>query len=567
MNNILELKTVNELQEFNFYIPSYQRGYRWTSKEVLELLNDISNFAPRLVDESTEEKTWYCLQPIVIKELEGSKFEVIDGQQRLTTIYLILHYLNQDFVESRRDKLFTLDYETRIDSKEYLTNLSEEINEENIDFYYMSTAYKTIATWFESKGINFDKGNFRSKFKFNSKVIWYLSKEADSISIFTRINIGKIPLTNSELIKALFLNSSNFNKEDDKLRLRQLEIATEWDNIENSLQNDKFWYFLNQNYTSTNRIEFIFRLMNDEFDADDNYSTFRFFSKKFSNSNNETLNDNWQDVKRYFQRFNEWFNERELYHKIGFLISIDGVNIKDLYLKSDKMTKSEFKSFLDELIKTEFRNIDLNEIQYSDAKEVKKVLLLYNILTMLSSSQDSSYFPFDLYKNEKWDIEHIASVKDKIPEQNREQWLDDAKSFIGAGNAYEIGLHTKIENWNPDDDDEFKIIFEEIVSYFNSELNTDDDINSLSNLTLLDSSTNRSYKNAVFPFKRKIIIDRDKQGVFIPICTKNVFLKYFSEYPPKISLWSQEDRENYENDLFKVLNTYLEYNDNGTNEI
>ena len=45
-----------------------------------------------------------------------------------------------------------------------------------------------------------------------------------------RINIGKIPLTNSELIKALFLNSSNFQNQESKLRLRQLEIATEWDN-------------------------------------------------------------------------------------------------------------------------------------------------------------------------------------------------------------------------------------------------------------------------------------------------------------------------------------------------
>ncbi|PXY43188.1 DUF262 domain-containing protein [Flavobacterium hydrophilum] len=562
MNNILELKTVNELQEYNFYIPSYQRGYRWTTKEVLELLNDISNFTPRLVNDNTEERTWYCLQPIVIKEREDSKYEVIDGQQRLTTIYLILHYLNQDFVENRRDQLFSLDYQTRDSSKDFLLNLQEDTNEKNIDFYYISNAYKTISNWFNNKSINFDKGNFRSKFKFNSKVIWYLSKESDSISIFTRINIGKIPLTNSELIKALFLNSSNFNKEDNKLRLRQLEIATEWDNIENSLQNNKFWYFLNQNQISTNRIEFIFNLMNDEPDDEDNYSTFRFFSKKFSSGNNLTLDNNWQEVKRYFQRFSEWFNERELYHKIGFLISIDAVNIKKLYQESDKATKSEFKMYLDELIKYQFRSIDLAELQYSDTKEVRKVLLLYNILTMLSTTKDNSYFPFDLYKNEKWDIEHITSIKDKIPEHNKGQWLSDAITFIGKESDEEKSLRERINLWDDDNDDEFRKLFEDIVAYFNSSLNVDDDINSLSNLTLLDSSTNRSYKNAVFPFKRRIIIDRDRKGIFIPICTKNVFLKYFSDYPPKISFWSQEDRENYENDLFKVLNSYLGNNGN-----
>lgn len=558
MDNILELKTVNELQEFAFFIPAYQRGYRWSSKEVIELLDDISNFTPRLVGEATDEKTWYCLQPIVIKELENGQFEVIDGQQRLTTIYLILLYLNQDFVIDKRDKLFSLDYETRSDSKEFLLKLEDENkNDKNIDFFYISQAYKTISEWFEQKTGNFDKGSFRSKFKFNSKVIWYLSNENDSISIFTRINIGKIPLTNSELIKALFLNSSNFTNQGNKIRLRQLEIATEWDNIENSLQNDRFWYFLSQNYVLTNRIEFIFNLMNEEPDSSDNYSTFRFFTRKFKKNDNETLDKNWKEIKRYYQRFSEWFHERELYHKIGYLISIESVNIKDLFLKSDKMTKSEFKTFLDSLIKIEFKTISLGELQYSDGKDVRKVLLLYNILTMLQGDKDNSYFPFDLYKNEKWDIEHITSVKDKLPEKNRNHWLQDAKTFIGNESKKEKKLRIKIEKWDEEDDDEFKEIFEEIVAYFNAELTEDDDINSLSNLTLLDSSTNRSYKNAVFPFKRKTIINRDKQGVFIPICTKNVFLKYFSEYPPKISFWSQEDRVNYENDLYNVLNTYL----------
>ncbi len=558
MENILELKTISELQEYNFFIPSYQRGYRWSSKEVVELLNDISNFTPRLVDENSDEKTWYCLQPIVVKQIEKNKFEVIDGQQRLTTIYLILYYLNQDFVEKKRDKLFELDYETRTDSKTFLNQLEEDVeNKSNVDFFYITNAYKAISDWFEEKGNNFDTGDFRSKFKFNSKVIWYLSNENDSISIFTRINIGKIPLTNSELIKALFLNSSNFQNQESKLRLRQLEIATEWDNIENSLQNDKFWFFLNQNSVTTNRIEFIFNLINEEPDPNDNYDTFRYFSRKFSKGSNEELTKNWKEVKRYFQRFSEWFNERELYHKIGFLISTESTSIKELYKTSDNISKSEFKGYLDSLIKNELKNIDINELQYSDGKDVRKVLLLYNILTMLASSKDNSYFPFDLYKNEKWDLEHITSVKDKIPDKNKKQWIEDAVVFIGNETKEEKALRKKINEWKEEDEDGFKILFERIVTYFNAELREDDDINDLSNLTLLDSGTNRSYKNAVFPFKRKTIINRDKQGIFIPICTKNVFLKYFSEYPPKISFWSQEDRENYENDLHNVLNSYL----------
>ena len=103
-------------------------------------------------------------------------------------------------------------------------------------------------------------------------------------------------------------------------------------------------------------------------------------------------------------------------------------------------------------------------------------------------------------------------------------------------------------------------LFEDIVAHFNYYVKSDDEINGLSNLTLLDSHTNRSYKNAVFPIKRKTIIDRDKSGSFIPIGTKNVFLKYFSEYPPRISFWTQDDRNKYDEDLRNILNEYMEVN-------
>ncbi len=358
MDNVLELKTISELNQFSFFIPSYQRGYKWTQKEVTDLLNDINDFKPRMID-NTDDKTWYCLQPIVIKnhERKNLTFEVIDGQQRLTTIYLILHYLNQDFIENRREKLFHLEYQTRSGTTEFLNRLDETNLDDhsNVDFYYISQAYRTISKWFEDRQINFDKQEFGSKFKFHSKVIWYESRIENPISIFTRINIGKIPLTNSELIKALFLNSSNFSGVNlDQLRLKQLEIATEWDNIEHRLQSNRFWYFLTGNKSQSNRIEFIFDLMNEEKDQNDPYATFRFFSKKFKDSTQVTIEQNWKKVKTYFQRFDEWYNEREWYHKIGYLVAVDATTIEQLYSKSNKLSKREFSKFLDELIKNEY---------------------------------------------------------------------------------------------------------------------------------------------------------------------------------------------------------------------
>jgi uncharacterized protein with ParB-like and HNH nuclease domain len=562
MESKLELKTINELREYFFFIPKYQRGYRWSPNEVKDLLNDIYEFKPKQIEES-DRKTWYCLQPIVIKKIDELNYEVIDGQQRLTSIFLILYFLNQYLNEDFREKLFEINYETRTDSKSFLTDLASSNPadyDQNIDFYYISKAYNTIKEWFKSQGSSFNRNEFESNFKFNTKVIWFESYESNSVEIFTRINIGKIPLTNSELIKALFLNSSNFSFNTEKLKLRQLEIASEWDQIEQSLQRDRFWYFLTGNKKKINRIEFIFDLMNDLPDPEDKYSTFRFFNENFKKSNKEVIEKNWSEIKNRFQRFNEWYDERDLYHKIGYLISINFSNIKDLYNWSSTMTKSEFKKYLDSLIKQSMEDINLDDLQYYHKDSVRKTLLLYNILTMIKSEKDNSYFPFNLYKNEKWDIEHITSVKNDMPEKNRKEWLEDAKAFIDPAIDNEDKLLSKINNFGEkelDDDEKFKDLYEDIINHFNNNIK-DEDLNDISNLTLLDSETNRSYKNAVFPIKRKTIIDRDKQGIFIPICTKNVFLKYFSEYPPKISFWTQDDRENYDKDLQIVLNEYLQ---------
>ena len=52
---------VAELLGRNFFIPGYQRGYRWTEQQVKDLLNDINEFEP-------ENGSWYCLQPLVTKK-------------------------------------------------------------------------------------------------------------------------------------------------------------------------------------------------------------------------------------------------------------------------------------------------------------------------------------------------------------------------------------------------------------------------------------------------------------------------------------------------------------------
>ncbi|EAD0024325.1 DUF262 domain-containing protein, partial [Listeria monocytogenes] len=360
-----------------------------------------------------------------------------------------------------------------------------------------------------------------------------------------------------------FLNSSNFEKNEIKIKHKQIEIASEWDRIESDFQDDRFWYFITGDKKTNNRIEFIFDIMNTEYTEEDLYSTFRYFSILVSSTSKDNIEKNWKSVKDYYMRFSEWYRDRELYHKIGYLISINLVNINTLYKESSSKTKKEFKKYLDELIIESMNNIDFFSLSYGDTREnlkIKNVLLLYNILTMLRSEKDNSFFPFNLYKNEKWDIEHITSVKESMPSstEQKRSWLDDVNVYIDIHIPDSGKLKQRIKKCDVSNDADFNELFEDIISHFNHYVKSDDEINGLSNLTLLDSETNRGYKNAIFPIKRKTIIDRDKKGAFIPICTKNVFLKYFSEYPPKISFWTQEDRENYELDLRDVLSGFVE---------
>lgn len=598
LNNNIELKTVSELLGKNFFIPSYQRGYRWTKQQVEDLLNDIDNFTPKEVPNSTE-KTWYCLQPLVVKQKEEDVWEVIDGQQRLTTIYLIIHYANQMWEGEDKIPEPSIEYETRKNeknnSKKFLNDIKVnykndakivEIDESNIDYKHISSAFFTIHNWVENKKKKgFKKDDFKSNFQHHTKVIWYETDPSqDGRDIFSRINMGKIHLTNSELIKALFLNSSNFksqnSNDEERIRLKQLEIATEWDNIETALHSDEFWLFINKDESEKEtRIEFLFELLVGKPNDDkDNYFTFREFSKKFTDKSDKNISINWKEVKRYFQTLQNWFDDRELYHKIGFLITL-GEEVKKLIDLSQKEDKKKFIETINGKIKNRFKDIQIDELEKKDDAKVRMVLLLHNIQTMLNNKEENTKFPFNRYKkktkdNKGWDVEHIHAIATKMPEKQEQQvdWLKYAKEILRS----KLEIEKQKDNSKLTEEEKskksetvskleefcgitynsstFETLFNEISPYVN-----DGDVDELSNLVLLDLGTNRGYKNEFFSYKRDKIIEKDKTNTFIPICTKNAFLKYYTptDCVKQMTFWSETDKKEYLKDIKKVLQIYL----------
>ncbi|MFC1942538.1 hypothetical protein ACFLWU_04905 [Chloroflexota bacterium] len=189
--------------------------------------------------------------------------------------------------------------------------------------------------------------------------------------------------------------------------------------------------------------------------------------------------------------------------------------------------------------------------------------MLFNIITLLSNSNSNARFQFGRYKTEDWDIEHIHSVQSEIPLAATHQvdWLDEVLKF-----TEDIDLNNRISDYlnkKPDLRHEtFEALYNDILAVY-SEADKIEDIHDISNLALLDSGTNRGYKNAVFPIKRKKIIEKDRYGTFIPLCTKNVFLKYYSDKVDQMTFWGKTDRQAYLEAIKKTLSPFILDNENG----
>ena len=299
-NNIVDIKSIGSLLDGKncFYVPCYQRGYRWNRKQVEELLSDLYSFRKQYDrDKASSVGNFYCLQPIIVREIEdadirslalGKKasddtiklWELVDGQQRLTSVYILLAYLISkeyhgeinDFKEDYNGaELYSLYYESHPETCQVLTLLAEgkDIEPTDINSTHICNALKYMDDWFEGKGMEINKryngGDGESKRKMRNslleqivnisetgptKVIWYQlsnDEDVDPIKEFTRINNGKIPLTDTELIKALFLQKKNFV--GNAKVLEQAKVSLVWEQMENALQRNDFWCFISNKST------------------------------------------------------------------------------------------------------------------------------------------------------------------------------------------------------------------------------------------------------------------------------------------------------------------------------
>ena len=659
MDNSIHQYAIGELLDGRyFYIPSYQRGYRWTTKQVGDLLRDLLCFTNDFANEETEKKKdqFYCLQPIIARPItdeeklrfifrdeynedikEHKVWEIIDGQQRLTTIYLLYKYLldqkgwNAEKLKEEEDgkELYHIHYATRDSSAKFLEDLSmsminDSCGEEfkrNVDFFHMTNAFKYIAEWIKKDGkdinLRYNLGgsldNVRTSFfkllngmsdtKGGSvQVLWYEiaeSREKNNIKEFQKINTGKIRLTDAELIKGLFLLKKNFTAGDKYIK--QSELALEWEFIENTLHTNNFWYFLQRKGSDMpNRIDFLFHLiykkqaikdeLEDKWDSElriideklmdpRQSEIFRFYYNRFEGKMGEDLQQEvataWNEVMELFRTLDDWFCSPSIYNFIG-LLSQCGEDLCRLILHFDRMpeqsSKADFECYLKKRISYHLRGIKIDKDKklilntYKERDNIYKLLLTLNIHLLneqnqqFKSDSDVYKFPFDVLCAQNWDIEHIDSFHTNALKKEKDKiaWIN-------------IALEDRSEELSEEEREQIQTNLDEkaydiaigILKKNAKEVEVDEEIkNSIGNLTLLDAITNRTYGNSLFCTKRRIIIERIKQGVFIPIATQYIFAKFFDLKGTNRSLWTEEDMNAYHKYVYDVIANYIKDEEN-----
>lgn len=505
------------LEGHHFLIDTYQRGYRWGKKEIGELLSDLDQFDYR-------SQGNYSLQPLIVKPGSGIEtcihisemlqeeplvkinehyFELVDGQQRLTTIYLLLKNLG----EKPPFELFYV-YKRPIDET-FIRQADEFINDK-------ISGKDAIA-----------KAELKEKISRHLLLLWYqLAEEEDSNQTFANINANRVPLTVSELAKALFFK-------DDASHA----FAYQWKKMAEELGDDEFYYFLapgkreeeigkdadgllaiyrrkRRSLEDEPRLDYLLNLFFRSRGRKDADNAFAYFEKEIESKGKEEAFD---ELAHFYDRLRSYYLNTYTFHLIGYL-SCQGPNTLPSLLKATEgMDKKKQCQTIETAVRKTIDGLDLDNVDYAETgkSDIRNLLLLSNLYPYLGKESKDGRFSFASYKKEGWDIEHIDARGAEKYELNEE----DKETFLSASKRNDEQKERLRQS-----DNFLRDYYRKEFGYEGEDL----DVDSIENLVLLDEQTNRSYQNAPFFKKREVIIERIKNGQFVPPITQRVFLKFFS---------------------------------------
>lgn len=534
---MIDFKTTSdiEFEKTLFLIPSYQRGYRWQADDVQKLLLDLTRFSGKD----------YCLQPLELqitscpeklKDCNYEKFiRVVDGQQRLTTISIIAKHLN---IPLEWDIYY-------ITEGMFLSKLlQDDSKEETINAHFRHVVKTTVEGFAEIDDVaKYIAPESEYGIVFPVHFLPDDNRETEEAdkgqSAFNRLNAGKTPLTSSELIRALYMvHDSGL---DDQQRI---EISKEWELIENTLANEQFWLMFNAvglKNTPT-RIDLLFALVL-KIDLQKIYINPRLVYEELESGYYEKrydLQKVWGAVMRCFWWMQSCYEDIECFNYLCWISMCTANQASTIY--DDHLSYPNMDNFKKALVKRIQENgICSIPMRYGEPR-LKDLLLLCNVLECNNNKERLRFDSFDGY-----DIEHIDSQtpNDLSEEKDRKEWLEsvfDEYEDLRDGMSREVfcsqvdidGLITQVKKLNGE--------------------NAVKDGDGLGNLVLLNSNINRSYKNAVFPRKRKVIRDALEKGTqYILPCTAKAFMKFYTRDASRIHAWLQQDYQGYQDAMNALI--------------
>ena len=509
MGKNISLKSIVDFKNdnINFFIPSYQRGYRWKSRQVSQLIDDINAFTP------TESTPFYFLQALAVaKDIEKDRVNVVDGQQRLTTLNLILGDKSSELpIDYAREANNALDH--------HFMNMAEDVIKEKLG--KIGTERRT---------------EFCKKIKECCRFLYYEVDKDKELSTFYQLNSGKIPAKDSELVKCVMLTLGN-DESSDITNAR----ANEWDEIEHKLNNDSFFSFFTPrgSWREDDRMTVLLRYAGlTPTPQEQREEVFPFLTRILDELKTKSRITIWKMIYSALYRLLEWYNDPLMYHAFGAIVHQR--NNKDIKPK----TRKEILGAIENMAKYEHQE---DKDAYSNwGEDLFNYLLLSNVA--FCWKRWPYRYSFEMHRQvEAWSIEHIFARNQKVlDEKELEEWLGNDYSKSVFDEYQKECKEGKGDDW--------------LAKKLGSRYPTTED-NSIGNLALLPKDANSSLNNKLFEGKREAVSEWARNSwteYWAPPVTEAVFMKSLPGLKMTDPYWSEEDKKAYRNSMSKDIDSFID---------
>lgn len=592
-------KVLNDAGVKKYYIGPYQRGYKWGARSfydpVPQLLIDIYRaWKKGQQSDSDTDKEYYLQYITVLLRKDMGAFEVIDGQQRLTTLSIIYDRL-QGEKSMTFDKLDYARYNDKSTLYEKIIKAPSNRDEaETQDEGYIGEARETIDKFISELSKNDELDGFVDYMSNSVKII--LNRESDYVKAedaFVNLNGNSVPLTSAYLIKGLLLTRSVNRKDRIGNALSFSEIMEQrkingrmWDEIQNWINRKEVARFF---FRKDKGIEPLLEMIYDAYatSTTEELVVLSEFKQQLAKNPGKKSDEDLQLFNKFneivqtdtdgltwmgrlvhaYKKLKTWFENREIYNLLGFVLFTNDNNIR---LKTIRelldLSDAEVKSKLAEIALRKLYDLD----KEPDVKYPNKALtpILLSLSVFPEDGEEWPEFDFPSYDEHSWSYEHIRPQNPKVENyklpdfcvqtisnmcdrEKEKEMLQLLKQFADAfitkedyekeseriNERYEE-LKTEISNKKLESIENYPFLYSEL-----------DEIDHLGNMALLSGDVNSSLNNSPFVHKRIEINRKRIEGYFIPKHTLAVFGKTLNvdkntdhkEFSSDNSSWNDTD--------------------------